>query len=159
GAILGVGYLRDFKLFHYIEQEDNTAILKSKASTKQQKIDHLFDVGDYREKIKKIDSAKELIASLKTTAKREDLSSRKTEIEQLHRSVNVGNENVSEPFQRLISATHQPWDHEDIVVKSSIIATWLGDDGALNRLRKFIEGVDNFINSKYNSKIDKVLKP
>ena len=100
-----------------------------------------------------------MIASLKTTAKREDLSSRKTEIEQLHRSVNVGNENVSEPFQRLISATHQPWDHEDIVVKSSIIATWLGDEGALNRLRKFIEGVDNFINSKYNSKIDKVLKP
>ncbi|QZP34758.1 AAA family ATPase [Pseudomonas sp. DR48] len=159
GTILGVGYLRDFKLFHYIEQEDNTAILKSKASTKQQKIDHLFDVGDYREKIKKIDSAKELIASLKTTAKREDLNSRKTEIEQLHRSVNVGDENVIEPYQRLISATHQPWDHEDIVVKSSIIATWLGDEGALNRLRKFIEGVDNFINSKYNSKIDKVLKP
>ena len=159
GAILGAGYLRDFKLFHYVEQEDNTAILKSKASTKQQKIDHLFDVGDYREKIKKIDTAKELIASLKTAAKKEDLISRKAEIEQLHRSVNVGDENVIEPYQRLIFTTHQPWDHEDIAVKSSIIATWLGDEGALNRLRKFTERVDNFISFKYNSRIDKVLKP
>ncbi|MEW5698334.1 AAA family ATPase [Pseudomonas synxantha] len=52
--LLGVGYLRNFKLFHYVEQEDNTAVLKSKGSTKQQKIDHLFDVGDYRDRIKKL---------------------------------------------------------------------------------------------------------
>ncbi|CAI8901895.1 AAA_23 domain-containing protein [Pseudomonas sp. IT-P253] len=158
-GVLGVGYLRDFKLFHYIEQEDNTAILKSKASTKQQRIDHLFDVGDYRVRIDKIDRAKELIASLKTPAKKANLDSRRTELQQLRQSLNGGAESQNEVYQKLIFVTQQPWDLEDIVVNSSIIAAWLGAEGPLNRLRKFIEGVDNFVNYRYNLKVDKALKP
>lgn len=158
--LLGVGYLRNFKLFHYVEQEDNTAVLKSKGSTKQQKIDHLFDVGDYRDRIKKIESAKELIAKLKTSAKKDDLADRKLEIEQLRRSVSVGAADVTDvAYERLINITQQPWDLKVIDVKSSIVAAWLSDEGILNRLKRFRHGVNNFFSSNYNAGVDKALKP
>ncbi|MGB4075529.1 AAA family ATPase [Pseudomonas sp.] len=158
--LLGVGYQRNFKLFHYIEQEDNTAVLKSKGSTKQQKIDHLFDVGDYRIRIDKIEKAKELIAKLKTTVKKEDLQKRRLEIEQLRQSVSAGTvETPDVAFERLIEITQQPWDLAKIEAKPSIISTWLSEEGPLNRLKRFRHGASNFFDSRYNTAVDTALKP
>lgn len=158
--ILGVGYRQNFKLFHYIEQENNTAVLKSKGVAKQKKIDHLFDVGNYRDKINKIAEIKTSIAKLKTAAKKEDLARQTRELEQLRKSVSIDTvdaENIA--FERLVTVTSQPWDLESIDAKPSIISSWLGDNGTLNKLKNFRHGASNFFNSKYNTSIDKTLKP
>lgn len=158
--ILGVGYRQNFKLFHYVEQENNTAVLKSKGATKQKKIDHLFDVGDYREKINKISGIKSTIGKLKTAAKKEDLARQKRELDQLRQSVSTDTVNAEDvTFERLVTITQQPWDLELIGVNSSIIFSWLGADGILSKLKKFRHGAANFFSSKHNASIDKNLKP
>ncbi|MEH6498180.1 MAG: AAA family ATPase [Pseudoalteromonas distincta] len=158
--LLGAGYQRNFKLFHYVEQEDNTAVLKSKGSTKQQKIDHLFDVGDYRTRIEKIEKIKGLIAKLKSTAKKEDLQYRRQEIERLRQSVSADTVDTADvAFERLIKITQQPWDIAKIEAKPSIISNWLSQEGALNGLKRFRHGASNFFNSRYNAAVDKALKP
>lgn len=158
--ILGVGYRQNFKLFHYIEQENNTAVLKSKGVTKQKKIDHLFDVGDYREKINKITEIKNSIAKLKTSVKKADLARQAQELDELRKSVSTDTVDAGDvAFERLVTVTSQPWDLESIEAKPSIISSWLGEHGTLSKLKIFRHGAINFFSSKYNASIDKALKP
>ncbi|QFT24156.1 recombination protein F [Pseudomonas sp. THAF187a] len=158
--ILGPGYKQNYRLFHYVEQENNTAALKSKGSTKQKKIDHLFDVGDYREKCNKIAAIKNAISKLKTAAKKEALELHKNELSELRQSVSNNTLNAEDiVYERLISATLQPWDLETIDTKPSIISSWLEADGVLNKLKKFRQNAVIFFNSKHNNSIDKSLRP
>lgn len=63
-TLLGEQYQRDFELFHYVEQEENTRLLKQKEKDRQGQIAHLFDIGDIQEKINNITQASAKIGNL-----------------------------------------------------------------------------------------------
>lgn len=62
--LLGEQYQRDFELFHYVEQEENTRLLKQKEKDRQGQIAHLFDIGDIQDKINNINLASTKIGKL-----------------------------------------------------------------------------------------------
>lgn len=86
-SLLGNDYIKNYGLFHYIEQEENTTILKGKGESKQQKIDHLFDVSEYRGKISKLVQVQKKIAPLKSPTKEKELREIKKRLESLKSSL------------------------------------------------------------------------
>lgn len=154
--LLGDSYQRNYSLFHYIEQEENTALLKTKSTDKQQKIDHLFDVSEYREKINKIESIRSIIQPLQTPKKKEALDALKNEIVILEKELTPQGV-VNTPYTRLIDCTEQVWDKSDIVFSPGSYTDWLGDGGDLKKLIQ-LKGIQNQLSSRgYNNKIKQQL--
>jgi len=137
----GNNYKRNYGLFHYIEQEENTALLKSKSTDKQKKIDHLFDVSEYRDKIKKIEGIRNTIQPLKTPKKKEYVKALKAQYELLEKEIIPLGEQ-KENYIRLVTCSEQPWDNESVLFSVGSYSNWLGEDGELQRLLalKNIEG-------------------
>lgn len=158
--LLGDEYQRNYKLFHYVEQEDNTAVLKSKAVTKQQKIDHLFDVGDYRQRLERIEAVKSQLAVLKNPAQKAALEKLKDELFKLRQSVSGEPLDISAVnYERLVEVTQQPWDLADISATSSVISSWISSEGILSKISDFRRNAQDFLNLRYNKRLEKTLSP
>ena len=154
---MGNSYKKNFHLFQYIVQEDNTAIFKSKATSKQEKIDHLFDVGDYRDKLNQIEKIKKIIATLRTQAKKNQLQSLEKEIKQFKKSDLSETQQVD--YKRIVFVTEQPWDKEQIEFDTPTIAKWISDVGILSRIKVLKEHSENYFNSLFNEDLRKSLLP
>lgn len=152
--LLGDNYQYNYNLFYYIEQEENTAILKSRATHKQDKIDHLFDVSEYRAKIDKIQRIRKSLSPLKTDSKKRALVLQEAEIVKLEKSVSDTRDQV-EPYSRLINATEQAWDKESVTFEAGSYAYWLDKNGELEKIRCIKEAETDFVNNRYNLKIQK----
>ena len=163
--LLGENYQKNYGLFHYIEQEENTSLLKSKGTDKQSKIDHLFDVSKYREKINKLERVRKALLPLRNESK-------KRELEDLSNSINVIKQELPQQnaeaieYQRLINSSEQLWDKKSLTFEAGTYADWISDHGDLESLIKLKESEVDFVNEKYNQSIrrtlsllPKVLKP
>lgn len=150
--ILGSNYKKNYGLFHYIEQEENTSILKSKGESKQQKIDHLFDVGDYRQKLEKISKIKTTISKLKTASKKEQVENLKAELENLKNQV-ISSSSELTPYNKIIEEKEIVWDKEHLDFNAGTYSDWVGENGVLSRIKLLKNNCDHFLNHEYNKKL------
>lgn len=155
--ILGSNYLKNFHLFHYIEQEENTALLKDKGKSKQEKIAHLFDISEINEKLENLKSAKKLLLKLNQKDKSAEIDQLKNEISQLKNNLTPTNEEVL--FKKLILCSEQPWDNENISFDTNTYSSWLGSDGILEQLECFILNISEYEKVLFNKQIKKELYP
>lgn len=154
--LLGKNYKRNYGLFHYIEQEENTALLKTKATDKQQKIDHLFDVSEYRAKIEKIERIRKSIQPLQTPTIRASLRQMEQDIIDLEKS-SIPADLEETKFFKLIAVSEQPWDREEIVFTPGNFSNWIGENGDLLKLKKLIRIEPELRAREYNRKLQQAL--
>lgn len=150
--LLGDNYLQNYNLFYYIEQEENTAFLKCKATNKQDKIDHLFDVAEYRGKIDKLERVRKVLSPLKTESKKNKLASLNSEILNLEKEASYSGDKL-EVYSRLINITEQAWDKESVMFEAGSYAYWLGDNGDLEKISQLKKAEMDFANNRYNVSI------
>jgi DNA repair exonuclease SbcCD ATPase subunit len=150
--LLGDNYLHNYNLFYYIEQEENTAFLKCKATNKQDKIDHLFDVAEYRGKIDKLERVRKVLSPLKTENKNKKLASLNSDILNLEKEASYSGDKL-EVYSRLINITEQAWDKESVMFEAGSYAYWLGDNGDLEKISQLKKAEMDFANNRYNVSI------
>lgn len=155
--LLGKQYQRDFELFHYVEQEENTRLLKLKEKDRQSQIAHLFDIGDVQEKIININLASAKIGKLCNPQKYLELKKQKNKWELAKQSIlPIGN---SVAYERIIKITDQPWDRDVVEVDVQQFEQWLSADGQLHRIKRFIENFGQYENHLYNNALVRKLLP
>lgn len=149
--IFGEDFLKNYAVMHYIQQEDNTLILKSNHSEKQDKINHLFNVVEFQAKEEKIDSAMRLLSRLR---------GKRVESSITNLSVKINNEkqqlsSLTAPvkFKRLVKVKELSWDKELLPDNASIIQTWLTEGSELSRLKNLIKRKQEYKDYKYNLKL------
>jgi DNA repair exonuclease SbcCD ATPase subunit len=149
--IFGDNYLKNYSVMHYIQQEDSTQILKSKDTTKQDKINHLFNVEVYQSKVSKIDEILKALGKLKGKAvitKKQDLEDEiTTEKQQLS--------SLSNPidYTRLIKELEHPWDKNEIPENLDVIKTWLEEKSDFSRLSSLVNNKKVFLDYRFNQKL------
>ncbi|WP_269517929.1 ATP-binding protein [Alteromonas sp. BMJM2] len=154
--LLGKNYKRNYGLFHYIEQEENTALLKTKATDKQQKIDHLFDVSEYRAKIEKIEQIRKSIQPLQTPTIKTNLRQMEQEIIDLEKSSTPADVKQTK-FFKLLEVSEQPWDREEIVFTPGNFSNWVGENGDLLKIKNLIRIEPELRAIEYNRKLQQEL--
>lgn len=156
-ALLGGQYQRDFELFHYVEQEENTRLLKQKEKDRQSQIAHLFDIGDIQEKISNINLASTKIGKLCNPQKYYELKKIKDKWELAKQQMLPAGDSVT--YERIITITDQPWDRDVVEVDAQQFEQWLSADGQLFRIRRFIENFGQYENYLYNNVLVEKLLP
>lgn len=155
--MLGEQYQRDFELFHYVEQEENTRLLKQKEKDRQCQIAHLFDISDIQKKISNINLASTKIGKLCNSQKYAALNQLRDKWESAKQKLlPVGN---SVAYEKMIKITNQPWDRDVVEVDAQQFEQWLSADGELFRIRRFIENFEHYENYLYNNEFLKKLLP
>lgn len=156
-ALLGEQYQRDFELFHYVEQEENTRLLKQKERDRQGQIAHLFDIGDIQDKINNIALASTKIGKLCNPQKNADLQQLKDKWESAKQQILPAGMSVA--YERMITVTDQPWDRDVVEFDVQQFEQWLSADGELFRIRRFTENFVHYKNKLYNNELVKNLLP
>ncbi|WP_114195215.1 AAA family ATPase [Edaphovirga cremea] len=156
-SLLGEQYQRDFELFHYVEQEENTRLLKQKEKDRQSQIAHLFDIGDIQEKISNINLASTKIGKLCNPQKYAELKQIKDKWELAKEQMLPTGSSVA--YERIITITDQPWDRDVVEVNAQQFEQWLSADGELFRIRRFSENFEQYKNHLYNNDLVKKLLP
>lgn len=156
-ALLGEQYQRDFELFHYVEQEENTRLLKQKEKDRQGQIAHLFDIGDIQDKINNITQASAKIGKLCNPQKNAELKKLKDKWEAAKQQMLPAGSSVA--YDRMITVTDQPWDREVLEFDAQQFEQWLSVDGELFRVRRFTENFAHYENKIYNNELVKRLLP
>ncbi|MEZ8517118.1 AAA family ATPase [Vibrio cyclitrophicus] len=155
-SLLGDNYRKNYGLFHYIEQEENTTILKGKGESKQQKIDHLFDVSEYRRKISKLVQVQKKIAPLKSPTKEKELREIRKKLESLKSSL-LPEMSKEIDYFRLIETSEQAWDKETLQFTPGVFTNWISENGILITLKNLRQNAQHIVNQKYNDSIEKKL--
>lgn len=156
----GDNYLKNYGVMHYIQQEDSTLILKSKDTTKQDKINHLFNVETYQSKVNKIGEALKALGKLKGKAV-------DTKIKNLEKEISTEKQQLSSlsspvEYFRLVEELEHPWDQNELPENLDILKAWLEEKSDLSRLSRLINNkkvfLDNRLNQKLNSELSLVDK-
>lgn len=155
--LLGEQYQRDFELFHYVEQEENTRLLKQKEKDRQGQIAHLFDIGDIQDKINNINLASTKIGKLCNPQKYAELNQLKDKWELAKQQMLPAGSSVA--YEKIITITDQPWDRDIVEVDVQQFEQWLSADGELFRIQRFIENFEQYENYLYNNALVKKLLP
>ena len=155
--ILGPNYIRDFELFHYVEQEENTRLLKQKEKDRQQQIAHLFEIGSIQEKISVINSTYNKLGKLCNPQKSSEVKELKKQWDIAQSKIIPEGDKIE--FERLVNETEQIWDKKDLVEESEKVEDWLSNNGILSRLKVFVENHKNYKNHLDNQVLEKNLLP
>jgi hypothetical protein len=153
-SLLGNDFNKNFGFLNYIEQEDNTYLLKQKDKDRKTYISHLFNTDEINNKIKQLSAVKEKLNGASNdnakaeyesilTHKNEYLSNLLTDIEE------------SEYIQ-LFPEKEIFWDKEDLDFTSNNYSLWLGENGELNKLILFINNFKDFQNKTFNNELEKL---
>lgn len=153
----GLEYQREFGLFHYVEQEENTRLLKRKEKDRQQQIAHLFEIGEVQKKTDKIKLVESTIGKLCSPQKKQEVGRLKATWEEA--KAQILPEGKANNYERLIEISDQPWDRETIECQLEQLEQWLSVDGELFRLNRFIENFSHYENQLYNQELIKKLLP
>ncbi len=156
-TLLGEQYQRDFELFHYVEQEENTRLLKQKEKDRQVQIAHLFDIGDIQDKINNITQASAKIGNLCNHQKKNELKQLKDKWEKAKQQFLPAGSSVT--YERIIEVTDQPWDREVVEFDVQQFEQWLSAGGEMFRLRRFVENFKHYKNQIYNNELVNKLLP
>lgn len=156
-SLLGENYRRNFELFHYVEQEDNTALLKQKGAERQKQIAHLFDIGSIQEKLSTLKALESKVGKL--CDKTQD-----TRLKELYHNWEEAKkllqpEAARVPYFRLLSVSNNAWDEENCVHPPEQYDQWLSDKGILSRILNLVSNRQNFENHLFNNQLIKQLIP
>ncbi|WP_220683317.1 hypothetical protein, partial [Pseudomonas aeruginosa] len=122
-ALLGEQYKRDFELFHYVEQEENTRLLKQKEKDRQGQIAHLFDIGEIQDKIDNIEQASAKIGNMCNQQKKNELKQLLNKWETAKHQLLPPGSSVT--YERIIEVTDQPWDRDIVAFDVQQFEQWL----------------------------------
>ncbi|EKN4209743.1 AAA family ATPase [Yersinia ruckeri] len=156
-TLLGEQYKRDFELFHYVEQEENTRLLKQKEKDRQGQIAHLFDIGDIQDKINNITQASAKIGNLCNPQKKNELKQLKDKWETAKQQLLPAGSSIT--YERMIAVTDQPWDRNVVEFDVKQFEQWLSADGELFRIGRFTENFEHYKNQLYNNELVNKLLP
>ncbi|QPF26521.1 AAA family ATPase [Klebsiella sp. BDA134-6] len=156
-TLLGEQYQRDFELFHYVEQEENTRLLKQKERDRQGQIAHLFEIGDIQNKIDNISLAVTKIGKICNPQKHSELRQLKDKWEKAKQQIIPECSSVT--YKRMIEVTDQPWDRDIIEFDVQQFQKWLSPEDVLFRIGRFIENFEHFNNHLLNIKLVNTLLP
>lgn len=151
----GENYLKNYGVMHYIQQEDSTQILKSKDTTKQDKINHLFNVEVYQSKVSKLDVILKSLGKLKGKPVIEKISGLKQEILTEKKQLS----SLSSPIEytRLVEGLEHPWDRSVIPENLGVIKTWLEEKSDFSRLGHLVNNKQVFLDYRFNQDIKEKL--
>ncbi|MCX2588828.1 AAA family ATPase [Proteus penneri] len=156
-ALLGEQYKRDFELFHYVEQEENTRLLKQKEKDRQGQIAHLFDIGEIQDKIDNIEQASAKIGNLCNQQKKNELKQLLNKWETAKHQLLPPGSSVT--YERIIEVTDQPWDRDIVAFDVQQFEQWLSVDGELFRVGRFVSNFEHYKNQLYNNDLVNKLLP
>lgn len=156
-TLLGEQYQRDFELFHYVEQEENTRLLKQKEKDRQGQIAHLFDIGAIQDKINNITLASAKIGNLCNPQKKNELKQLKDKWEAAKEQLLPAGSSVA--YERMIAVTDQPWDRDVVEFDVQQFKQWLSADGELFHIRRFVDNFGHYKNQLYNNGLVNKLLP
>lgn len=153
-SLLGNDFNKNFGFLNYIEQEDNTYLLKQKDKDRKAYISHLFNTDEINNKIKQLSAVKDKLNGASNnnakaeyeailTRKNEYLSNLLTDIEESE-------------YTQLFPEKEIFWDKEDLDFTSSNYSLWLGENGELNKLIFFINNFEDFENKTFNNELEKL---
>ena len=147
----GDNYLKNYGVMHYIQQEDSTQILKSKDTTKQDKINHLFNVDIYQSKVNKIGGILTSLGKLKGKPVETGINSLQSEIDTEKQQLS----SISHPVEyiRLVEGLEYPWDQKEIPENLDVIKTWLEETSDLSRLHHLINNKKYYLDYRFNQKL------
>jgi len=155
-CLLGDNFKKNFGFLNYIEQEENTYLLKSTDEKRKAGVAHLFNTSEFRARTAQIENAKKDVATLcntKAKRRRDDLEA---SIKQLE-SIIVTFDPV--PYLRLIESKDHPWDIEELKFSSNQFAEWLGEDGLLEQITQLVFNQTDFLADRFNNRVQKSLWP
>ncbi|MBP5981857.1 MAG: AAA family ATPase [Halomonas sp.] len=156
-SLLGENYRRNFELFHYVEQEENTALLKQKGAERQNQIAHLFDIGNIQEKLSTLRALGGKVGKL--CDKRQE-----SRLKELHHNWEEAKkllqpEATRVPYFRLLSVSNNAWDEEVCVHPPEQYDQWLSHNGILARILSLVSNRQDFENHLFNNQLEKNLVP
>ncbi|HHX8475089.1 purine NTPase [Vibrio sp. VGrn 2] len=156
-SLLGEDYRRNFELFHYVEQEENTALLKQKGAERQSQIAHLFDIGNIQEKSSTLRALEGKVGKLCD-------KTQNTRLQELHHNWEEAKkllqpEATRVPYARLLSVSNNAWDEESCVHPPEQYDQWLNDQGVLSRILSLVSNRQDFENHLFNKQLKKQLIP
>lgn len=157
GLQFGTNFLKNFAFLNYIEQEENTYLLKSKDKERKSAINHLFNTTHFRESIDQLKTAISTIGKLCNPKSESKLQKAKEEIDELQKKFVLKTDPV--PYHKLIPSQDHAWDFKELVFPIDQLSVWLGEKGILGKLSRFVSGKTDFINDRDNRNLEKTLWP
>ena len=150
---LSVDFDKNFEFLNYIEQEDNIYLLKSKDKDRKIKIAHLFNTQEFQDKIDKL-------TKLRNKLKPACTAQVKNEYEKIQRKINEYS-NIAEidevEYLKLFDWKDIIWDKETLEFENGEYSQWLGNEGEIVKLSKFINNFSEFQKKLDNGKIEKLI--
>jgi len=150
---LSVDFDKNFEFLNYIEQEDNIYLLKSKDKDRKAKIAHLFNTEEFQNKIEKLTKLHSKLTPACSTQV-------KDEYEEIQRKINEYS-NIAEidevEYLKLFDWKDIIWDKDLLGFENGKYSQWLGDEGEIVKLSKFINNFSEFQKKLDNDKIKKLL--
>lgn len=155
-SLLGIDFNKNFGFLNYIEQEDNTYLLKQKDKDRKTHISHLFNTDEINNKIKQL-------TTLKDNLNKASNANAKAEYEAIliHKNDYLSNllTDIEESeYTPLFPEKEILWDKEDLDFTSSNYSLWLGESGELNKLILLINNFKDFENRAFNNKLEKLIE-
>ena len=151
-GIFGDDYRQNFQYLNYIEQEENTYLLKNKDKDRKEAIGHLFNTSEFEYRIKQLDETSKKIGTLCGAQAERALKKQKAYLDEEKNKFKGIRDEV--PYKKIISWKDIPWDAEIFSPSNSQYLKWLGGEGELARIAAFIEHADLYKKNSENRKLD-----
>lgn len=153
--LLGENYLSNFKYLHYIEQEETAYLLKYKDGERTAEISYLFNTSEFEEVIDKLKIISSKIGELCSVKIKQKLDDDTIYISELEKEIS---DLSPQEYFKLFSDKEFEWDKEKIEFKLELFYDLVGENGLLEKIKKFVSNVDDFKKYKNNLIIKEILK-
>jgi len=153
--IFGKNYCENFQFLNYIEQEENTYLLKHTSKERRGKIDHIFNTSNFEKIIAKIALLAKKIGELCNTQENKNLQELKNNVISLKKAIA---HDAAVDYRKIVNWKSLNWDQENIEFKDGRYAELVGDDGILEKIKLFVINFKEFKNDRYNSELSQLTK-
>lgn len=151
---LGENYTRDFEYLNYIEQEENIYLLKYKEKDRKGAIAHLFNTEDFNNRISHLQVASSKIGQLCNTQAQNSLNEAKQALEDYRIKLVINSS--EEEYKHLITWKSVSWDQKQLEFPDEQFEQWLGSEGELEKVEKFILNFGEFKKENENRQLSKL---
>lgn len=156
-TLLGIDFNKNFGFLNYIEQEDNTYLLKKKDKDRHAGISHLFNTDEVESKIKKLEIVRDKLNNACNPAA-------KTAYENILNQKNEYIRNLIDPSETIAyvklfeSKNSLLWDKEELDFSADNYLNWLGEEGELNKIMFFVKNFEDFEKKIHNDKLNQLIE-
>lgn len=152
--ILGEDYRQNFQFLNYIQQEENTYLLKNKDKDRKDAIGHLFNTSRFEILIGKLDDSSKKVGELCGASSKNALVAQKSILDASR--TKFSGDRTAVPYIKIVTWKEIAWDAEKLESSDAQYVEWLGADGELAKLGSFLANVEQFKQDRENKKLDKL---